>query len=120
MTQALDQSIVELLNASRDDEETLHFALRDRTFGFHAQQAVEKLLKALIGGHERRYEYTHDIRSLIEQLVHLGNGDAILLESLTSYAGIWRYQEPEPVAVEHREKIKSAIYLLRTFTLNVC
>lgn len=49
MTQALDQSILELLHASRDDEETLGLPVNDRTFGFHAQQAVEKLFKALIG-----------------------------------------------------------------------
>jgi len=65
--------------------------VRDRAFGFHAQQAVEKLLKALIGGHEVRYEYTHDLRTLIERLTLLNEelpGDTILLESLTDYAGI--------------------------------
>jgi HEPN domain-containing protein len=50
MTQALDQSIIELLHASRDDEETIRFDVNDRSFGFHAQQAVEKLLK---GAHRR-------------------------------------------------------------------
>jgi HEPN domain-containing protein len=84
MTHALDQSILELLNASRDDEDILRLQIRDRAFGFHAQQAVEKLLKALIGGHEVRYEYTHDLWALIERLTLLDEdlpGDTILLES---------------------------------------
>ncbi len=120
MTHALDQSILELLNASHDDEDILRLQVRDRAFGFHAQQAVEKLLKALIGGHEVRYEYTHDLRALIERLTLLYEelpGDTILLVSLIDYAGIWRYQEPQPVSLAHREEVKSAIEGLRTFTL---
>jgi predicted nucleotidyltransferase len=65
MTHALDQSILELLHASQDDEQIMGLPVNDRSFGFHAQQSVEKLLKALIGGHVEKYEYTHDPGELL-------------------------------------------------------
>lgn len=46
--------------------------IADAVIGFHAQQAVEKSLKALIvqrGGELRR---THDLRFLVEQAADLG------------------------------------------------
>ena len=93
MTQALDQSIVELLHASRDDEAVLAIGMvvADRIFGFHAQQAVEKLLKAMIGAHGERFEHTHDLGTLLRHAEGLGEHYEIeeeLLKSLTAYAGI--------------------------------
>jgi len=78
MTQALDQSIIE----------------PDRTFGFHAQQAVEKLLKALIGGHGERYAFTHNVETLVDHAVALGEQIPVrtdLIVALTDFAGVWRY-----------------------------
>jgi hypothetical protein len=36
------------LNASFDDEQVLVFAVPDAAFGYHGQQAVEKIYKALL------------------------------------------------------------------------
>jgi hypothetical protein len=72
MIQPLDRSIIELLNASRDDEQVFAFPVNDRTFGFHAQQAIEKLIKALIGGHSQRYAFTHDLEQLLAEVDALG------------------------------------------------
>ena len=121
MTSALDQSIVELLNASRDDEETIHLPVNDRTFGLHAQQATEKLLKALIGAHGQRYTFTHDIEQLTKETQHLGEllpVDVHRIISLTDYAGIWRYQEPQPIALDERKIFQTLILTLRTFVLD--
>jgi len=68
MIQQLDQSIIELLHASRDDEQNLAFPVNDRSFGFHAQQAIEKLIKTLIGGHAQRYTFTHDLEQLLVEV----------------------------------------------------
>jgi len=46
-------------------------AISDETLGFHAQQAAEKLIKALLalGGHE--YPRTHDLGLLLDLLASL-------------------------------------------------
>jgi hypothetical protein len=46
----MDAQIEELSLVSLDDESVLSFPVPDRIYGFHAQQAVEKLLKMLILG----------------------------------------------------------------------
>ncbi len=40
----------------------------DEIIGFHAQQAVEKLLKAVLTGRGIGYPYTHDLVALIDLL----------------------------------------------------
>jgi HEPN domain-containing protein len=71
----------------------------DEVFGFHAQQAVEKLLKAwiaLLGG---TYPLTHDLRLLIVKLEELGCAVDGLWEflELASFAVQFRYEELEQV-----------------------
>ena len=118
MTQALDQSIMELLNASRDDAATLELPVNDRTFGFHAQQSIEKLLKALIAGHGVKFEFTHDLHSLVQDVTALGEQlpvDLLLVQSLTNYAGVWRYQEPQPVSFTERVELLGTVRRLRFY-----
>jgi len=70
--------------------------IADDIIGFHAEQAVEKWLKAVIGSRGIRFEYTHDLRHLIE-LVKAAVGDfpfevgAVI--ALTEYAVPLRYDE---------------------------
>jgi HEPN domain-containing protein len=37
----------------------------DESVGFHAQQAIEKWLKAVVAGRGEDFEYTHDPRRLV-------------------------------------------------------
>jgi hypothetical protein len=116
MIQPLDQSIIELLNASLDDEETLGLPVNDRVFGWHAQQAIEKLMKALIGGHAERYKYAHDLAELNRHLQALGETLPFplqVVDELTSYAGVWRYQEPSAIKPERRLELQQAVADLR-------
>jgi len=111
---------LELLRASRDDAENLGLPVNDRTFGFHAQQTVEKLLKALIGAHGEKYQYTHDLGELIRHAEALAEAVPMAsrsLEDLTLYAGRWRYQEPAALHAEAREELLLKIQLLRAFVL---
>ncbi|MBF0624969.1 MAG: HEPN domain-containing protein [Magnetococcales bacterium] len=64
----------------------------DAIFGFHAQQAVEKGLKAWIAAMDVLYPLTHDISRLVAQLAAQGveTGD------------LWEWVELTPFAVEHR------------------
>ncbi len=45
----------------------------DSILGFHAQQAIEKWLKAVLADKNVDFEYTHDLRRLIELLEELGS-----------------------------------------------
>ena len=60
-----------LLAKARDDEILIEEIIskeriRDEIIGFHAQQAAEKLLKALLMARNIPYRKTHDLRELID------------------------------------------------------
>jgi hypothetical protein len=120
MIHPLDQSIIDLLIASRDDEQNLPMPTNDRSYGFHAQQAVEKLLKALISAHGRKYRYTHDISALMSELNSFGETlpvDSGLAQRLTDYAGVWRYQVPLPIPLHQKAEINHLVFALRRYVL---
>ena len=120
MTNALDQSILELLNASRDDEETIYLPVNDRTFGLHTRQAIEKLLKALIAGHGLRYAFIHDLDTLASQATDLREILPIDLDqigALTQYAALCRYQDPQPMSQQQRQVWQDMIRRLRNFVI---
>jgi HEPN domain-containing protein len=70
--------------------------IADDIIGFHAEQAVEKWLKAVVGARGIEFEYTHDLRHLVE-LAKAAAGDfpfetpAVI--ALTEYAVPMRYDE---------------------------
>ena len=75
--------------------------------GFHAQQAVEKALKAWLACLEVCFPRTHDLRLLFDQLEHAGAAvpEAFRrLERLSVYAVLFRYDaadaQAEDVAFE--------------------
>ena len=62
--------------------------------GFHAQQAVEKALKAVLASHEVAYPFTHDLKLLLNLLASRAihpppQGETIL--SLLPYGAMLRY-----------------------------
>ena len=46
--------------------------IADSILGFHAKQAIEKWLKAVLAKHSVEFEYTHDLRRLIELIEDTG------------------------------------------------
>lgn len=70
--------------------------IADGIIGFHAQQAIEKWLKALLASRAQDFEYTHDLRHLIA-LVGLEEDDAPFdireAVDLTEYAVPLRYED---------------------------
>ncbi|HNT34496.1 MAG TPA: HEPN domain-containing protein [bacterium] len=66
----------------------------EEIFGFHAQQAVEKSLKALLALLGRQYPRTHDLSLLMSQLSSSGEivEEFIDLLELNSYAVQFRYE----------------------------
>jgi HEPN domain-containing protein len=68
----------------------------DEIIGFHAQQAVEKWLKAVIAGRGERFEHTHDLRRLINLATDRGAQLPVepdLLIALTQYSVPLRYED---------------------------
>lgn len=71
-------------------------AISDEIVGFHAQQAVEKWLKAVLGSREIEFEYTHDLHRLIgEVIAAVGEFpfDTPEVVALTEHAVPLRYDE---------------------------
>lgn len=55
-----DAATVEKLAPDRD--------IADSVVGFHAQQAAEKAMKAVLAAHGDRFPWTHDLRHLMDRL----------------------------------------------------
>lgn len=70
----------------------------DGIFGFHAQQAVEKALKAWLACLGRPYPLRHDLGELLAALEDAGEGvaDLWMLTDLTPFAVQLRYDDPDP------------------------
>lgn len=70
--------------------------ISDEIIGFHAQQAVEKWLKAVLGSCGVEFEYTHDLRRLIAGVVAAVGEfpfDVPEVVALTEHAVPLRYDE---------------------------
>ena len=94
-----------LLDAAKRDVDALHVMYRsgevsDEVFGFHVQQAAEKLLKAWIALLGEMYPLTHNIKDLLNLLA--GQGAAVepfaSMADYTPYAVEFRYAGVGPDA----------------------
>jgi HEPN domain-containing protein len=102
------KNAVMMLALARDDLailEEMRNATRvsDRGVGFHAQQAVEKTLKAWLALAGVDYPKTHDLQNLFALLADQGitvPATFRVLEYLTDYAVVFRYTLPDKPAVE--------------------
>jgi HEPN domain-containing protein len=68
----------------------------DEIVGFHAQQAVEKWLKAVLGRRGIAFEYTHDLHRLVAEVVVAAGEvpfDIPEVVALTEHAVPLRYDE---------------------------
>ena len=120
MTGKQPSSTTQLLRASSDDQASLIYNLPDSSFGFHAQQAVEKLYKALIAHHTGSHTFSHDLLSLRKSVEACGEtlpSCKFRLEELSEYAGNARYDEPMPLDEPTRELLRQCIGQLRAFVL---
>jgi HEPN domain-containing protein len=110
--------IPQLLSAAGRDEHTLQFDLPSEIFGFHVQQAVEKLYKVLVTANGEEFDFTHDLVKLGKQLVEIGErlpAMTMTEQQLTDYAVQRRYEDgPELVPVV-REALRRDVVILREF-----
>ncbi len=73
------EDVLMLLRKASQDEFTVNKLLPDpqspdEIIGFHAQQAVEKILKAVLTFRAVRYRRTHDLVELIDRIHDSGIG----------------------------------------------
>jgi len=84
-----------LLIKAAEDEAALHASGNpDAILGFHAQQAAEKLLKALLSARKVQFELTHDLVRLETTLRKLGESipaTPVALSELNDFAVGYRY-----------------------------
>jgi len=101
-----------LLQKSAEDQYVLERLIGDvdapdAVIGFHAQQAVEKLLKAVLTSRSIRYGRRHDLANLVDLLDEHGipmPPVAEELSGLTPYAVELRYDQP-PLDAEEPKRL---------------
>jgi HEPN domain-containing protein len=89
-----ERAVVALLTAS---------SVPDEVIGFHAQQAVEKLLKALLSHRRVAYRRTHDLTELLDLLAADGveiPAEIAEVRRLGPYAVEFRYEDIPDEATE--------------------
>jgi HEPN domain-containing protein len=87
-----DEAVIQKLGSDTD--------IADEIIGFHAQQAVEKAIKAVLGAYGIKYKFSHSLRYLrqlcAESDIELPSSlDG--MEQLTPFAAIERYGGEEPI-----------------------
>ena len=83
----------------------------DAIIAFHAQQAVEKVLKAVLAWRDVEFPFTHDLRALEEQCASNGivvPSELENLDLLTPYAARVRYEAPDPATVDRKTALALA------------
>ena len=112
-----------LLHKARQDELVVERLLGDRdvdddTLGFHAQQAAEKLLKAVLTSRNVDYPRTHNLGVLIELLARNGielPTELADIDRLTPFGTVFRYDEVSPEAGRDRALWLACVRTLREF-----
>lgn len=115
----MDAQTALLLKKSAANEQALASADLERlpgVFGFQAQQAVEKLLKALLQEIGVRYRWTHDIAEvvrLVEQHDQPLPATPIPLARLTAFAVEFRYDDLPASAALNPADARMTVAVLR-------
>jgi HEPN domain-containing protein len=117
MSNLIDPWAEKLLLKAAEDEASIQIKeLPDGPFGFHAQQAVEKLLKALLSQLNIVFDYTHDISKLAQQLSDAGESlpeGPVALSDLNKFAVIYRYDSIPSLEIPDRPTIVKTVFLIR-------
>jgi len=94
MTGQVSQAQVLLIKAAEDEKTLVAPGISESILGFHPQQAVEKLIKALLSQLNVSYERTHDLGRLNTLLLAAGERlptTPLALSELNDFAVAYRY-----------------------------
>jgi HEPN domain-containing protein len=115
------KSIAQMLMESAQQDVTVcnllagNTTIGDAVIGFHAQQAVEKSIKAVLSQHGIEFRRTHDLITLLDLLQDKGlppPPQAHWLDELNPYAVEARYGtiEPDNLDRNHVLKVIAAVF----------
>jgi hypothetical protein len=106
-----------LLIKAAEDEAALHSdRISESIFGFHAQQAVEKLIKALLSERAVPFELTHNLGRLQVALEAAGEtlpATPLPLGELNDFAVVYRYDLLFQLAAPEKEDVLATVRLIR-------
>ena len=116
MMPGVDKEAELLLAKAAEDEAVLAANIPDGPFGFHVQQAVEKLLKALLCQKTIKYKRTHDL-GYLTQLLHdqqeaVPKG-SIDMAQIESFGVSYRYDALPETDVLDRPAAMETVRLIR-------
>ena len=124
-----EQALI-LYRKSTDDVRVLRLDLTgavmtDEIWGFHAQQATEKLLKSIIACKERQFPFTHNLLQLVDLAMECSSDLPAQCESLaelTPFAAERRYSYIQPnftSAKLDRERFVRELDIFRRYVANL-
>jgi HEPN domain-containing protein len=116
-----------LLDSARQDEAACKLlstgvGIGDAMVGFHAQQAVEKSLKAVLSAHGMEFRRTHDLLTLLDLLSDHGLPPppaADWVDNLNPYAVEARYGMVEPNGLDRHRAALAAQQIVAWATTEV-
>ena len=123
-----EQAII-LLEKARHDEALVKEVLTservcDDVIGFHCQQAIEKILKALLSFHGIRYRKTHDLREIMDLLADAGQpvpNDLQDIDILNPYASLFRYETmPHEASLDRHEALEMVRRVRKWVETQIC
>ena len=119
MSNAIDPWAEKLLLKAAEDEASIQIdELPDGPFGFHAQQAVEKLIKALLSQLSVAFDYTHNISKLAQQLDDIGEKlpvGPVAYTELNKFAVVYRYDSIPDLEIPDRPAVIETVRLIREY-----
>src|SRR5665213_3353266 len=117
MTVGIDKQAEKLLRKAADDEVMARFPeAPDGPFGFQIQQALEKLLKALLSQLGIEYPLTHDLEFLVSRVESAGEilpQAVVAFSRIQSFAVLHRYDDVPEYAVLDRPQALETLRILR-------
>jgi len=117
MSASIDPWAEKLILKAAEDETAIQIGeMPDGPFGFHAQQAVEKLFKALLSQLSIPFDYTHDISKLAQQLLDAGESlpaGLMPLTELNKFAVVYRYDSIPSLEIPDRPAAIATVRLIR-------
>jgi hypothetical protein len=117
MTPGIDKEAEVLLIKAAEDEIAAQLpGIPDGPFGFHIQQTVEKLLKALLCQRAVKYKFVHDIEYLAKLLQDNGEvvpKGAVDIAELERYGVAYRYDTVPEIEILDRTAAIETVRTLR-------